>query len=196
MKKLSTLMVSKEEDNKYPKGSYQNPYTDSEFEEMMEKGTWPGGFVKDIGYIGPNNNVYGVGNINYEYKSIVYSLSGAFVPDSGAKGSVFDYKVSVNISNGKLYTSALVFCPSGDYEFHAVAEVLVNDVMVKHIRFTIPSSYVYESGWTFVGEADVILKNYHGHVKVRVKIIGNLVYMGIGNNTISSDYIIVYDGKR
>jgi hypothetical protein len=197
MKKLSTLIVSKDEDNKYPKGSYQNPYTDSEFEEMMENGTWLGGFVENIGYIGPSAIIYGYGNINYEYKgSDVFG--GLIVPDSGIGGSIFNYKINVNISNGILYIAVLVYSSSGHYDFLATADILVNNVFVDQVRFTKSSEVIYQGGvgWSFIGDTKINLKNYHGHIIVVARIIGNLADTSIGHNSIKSEDIIVYDGNR
>lgn len=32
------------------KGTAENPYTEAEYEEMLNNGTWPGGYVQNLGY--------------------------------------------------------------------------------------------------------------------------------------------------
>lgn len=33
------------------KGSSSNPYTEAEYESMLNNGTWQGGYVQDLGYV-------------------------------------------------------------------------------------------------------------------------------------------------
>ena len=40
------------EDSTSPKGSYDNPYTEDEFNSMSAAGTWTGGWVDGMGYVG------------------------------------------------------------------------------------------------------------------------------------------------
>lgn len=47
-------MCENKNENTYPKGSINNPYTEKEFDKMCDDGTWTGGFVEGYpNYLGP-----------------------------------------------------------------------------------------------------------------------------------------------
>ncbi|MCM1372769.1 MAG: hypothetical protein NC113_05475 [Bacteroides sp.] len=51
MTKIEIYSVSAPNDgSNAPKGTANNPYTESEYESMVENGTWPGGYVEGLGY--------------------------------------------------------------------------------------------------------------------------------------------------
>lgn len=44
------------------KGSASNPYTESEFESMLDNDTWTGGYVEGRGYVGDDATIWGSGS--------------------------------------------------------------------------------------------------------------------------------------
>ena len=72
--------------NEPPKGSYENPYTYGEYEQMTNDGTWPGGFVEGIGFVGP-----GV---------VITPSSGSGSSSSSSSGSGSDTEGSGSGSSG------------------------------------------------------------------------------------------------
>ena len=46
-------------ENNSTKGSVTNPYTEEEMNSMMDEGTWTGGYVEGMGYVGDDVTVWG-----------------------------------------------------------------------------------------------------------------------------------------
>ncbi len=56
--KAASYAPSVQSNSSSPKGSINNPYTMSEFNDF-ENGTWPGGYVEELGYVAPDVNIWG-----------------------------------------------------------------------------------------------------------------------------------------
>jgi len=54
---MSTIDGNTSGNGESPKGSIDNPYTEAEFNNMCNAGTWTGGYVEGIGYCLPNAEV-------------------------------------------------------------------------------------------------------------------------------------------
>lgn len=50
MTEINVYGMNAQDGGSAPKGSASNPYTQSEYESMLEAGTWPGGYVEGLGY--------------------------------------------------------------------------------------------------------------------------------------------------
>lgn len=55
------------------KGSSGNPYTQEEYESMLDAGTWPGGYVQGMGYVLPCVEVWGSSSGSSDYDSDSWS---------------------------------------------------------------------------------------------------------------------------
>jgi len=197
MKKLSTLNVTSAGDGStYPKGSAQNPYTDEEFERLLAEGKWKGGYVENIGYIAASVEITGYAVTHYEYKGLDCG-DGFLIKNSGAAGSTFNYKINTSISSGLLFVSAVVYNPSGHYDFLATADIFVNDKQLDQIRLSVTSSVLYQGGmgYSYIGDTTINLKKYSGHVVIIINIVGNLYNTSAGHWSISKSQT-VYDEYR
>lgn len=58
MKKIKLYLIDGQADSNPPKGSQENPYTQAEYEAMVDADTWTGGFVEEIGYVTPLVDIY------------------------------------------------------------------------------------------------------------------------------------------
>lgn len=56
--RAASYAPSAQSNSSSPKGSINNPYTMSEFNDF-ENGTWPGGYVEGLGYVAPDVNIWG-----------------------------------------------------------------------------------------------------------------------------------------
>ncbi len=56
--RAASYAQSAQSNSSSPKGSINNPYTMSEFNDF-ENGTWPGGYVEGLGYVAPDVNIWG-----------------------------------------------------------------------------------------------------------------------------------------
>ena len=60
MDKIKVYRVASTSGKSSPKGSLDNPYTVEEYEEYLDSGKdWPGGYVKDMGYIAADTIIVG-----------------------------------------------------------------------------------------------------------------------------------------
>ena len=52
MEKIKLYIAKAQSNNSgAAKGTAENPYTEEEFETMLDNGTWPGGYVQNMGYV-------------------------------------------------------------------------------------------------------------------------------------------------
>jgi hypothetical protein len=71
-------------------GSYENPYTVSEMDSLLDNGNWNGGYVVGMGYVLPASTTYGYGggygNYGYDWyrDALGYSSNIANLPFASA----------------------------------------------------------------------------------------------------------------
>ncbi len=109
---------SEEQINGAPKGSANNPYTVSEYNEMLIDGTWKGGFVQGMGYV---------------LQDVVVKGSKHTSNSSGFWGSLFDVWDSLCSSCSSLFGS-----DNEDYDTHPSYDggVIDNTKKLLPTRFT------------------------------------------------------------
>lgn len=66
MTKIEVYNSSSHSSDGAAKGTSSNPYTQAEFEEMVNNGTWSGGYVEGLGYCLPEIDVIGSDSGSYD----------------------------------------------------------------------------------------------------------------------------------
>lgn len=195
MKKISTLnVISQSNGTTDPKGSASNPYTLDEYEKKLNEGTWTGGFVEGIGYVIGEIVSYGNGTLSYVYSSrtdefyTFYEGFGLF--------DFFEVYHNVIIHNGYLHLTTYVSKLLRRYNYIGGLVMVYQDGQcIRNIKLSIIGEYVGKPGDIPIGSADFSLKEYKGHVEIKVLVSAQFGDSYLGYGAIN-DQQTIYDQYR
>ncbi len=183
-------------------GSPDSPYTETEMDQMIESGSWQGGYV----LINNRPQYMGPGVICSAPKSRMYNYSQTasgyvFAEHMGAVGGLYNVSGNIVVGQGQLTVSSIlrrITTPPGlgDGEFSAVAELYVDGQLVE--RRSIQrheQAYLTTLGDVPVGEAVFDIRPYYGR-RVEVKIGASMRFDGgYGQGAVRNMTIPVYSSQ-
>lgn len=168
-------------------------FTEEQYNSMLISGTWQGGFVEDLGYVGVGGTCVGERRIVRSFKNLNWNYH--FVEGVGIRGTSY-VKGYVAIESGLLTVSI------SDADYVAIsgasvtgyAELIVDGNVVSRKKIEKSHDYIYQQGQRPLGFSDFDILHVTGNVQVRVSI-GYSYDTGIG--FMGSYYeSIVYSQKR
>lgn len=153
-------------------GTYNNPYTEAEYEEMMNSGNWYGGFVD-----------YGSGCIDYVLATSFCSGNAQTV--SGFNGHYINYHLlregwgisATNVFNGYTIVESGIFTV-----IVSDAHTDIQDYLGSTGFLSLPNAYIYSTGDNPLGSFSFNLSQYTGNIEVVLEVTHNCYNPSMGGN--------------
>ena len=201
-------------------GTYNNPFTQMEYLNLVAENHWSGGYVDGLGLVDRYTNV------SYNSSGSSYSWSGSYY-DSGYYGmlpevtvvanmtttnsycesfrryspfegiglnATFQVQAATSISNGWFHVSSAILGTGAFDSWTQQAIVYVNDNEVGRYRLEPRGDYFYPTGWKMMGETLIDLRNLHGKVEIKLYTVGSK-HDGAGNTKTGGE-MVVYSQYR
>lgn len=156
-----------------------NVYTQGEFEQMLDNGTWDGGYVCGLGFFLGEVDVYGY-PVHYDYN--VQDYCNYLLSQGLGMGGCVVFRGSVTDHGQQLKVSASAMTPVGtvgNVTYFGYVELYVDGVLKQTAYFDLGESYIYQSGTNPLGIASFD-KPASGFVEIR--LIASYAFESNGNN--------------
>ncbi len=149
-------------------GTLEDPYTEDEYNILLNSGTFQGGYVEEHGYIGPDVIVTADGKITKSFQGMSSRYNA--VEGVGMSGN-FAYKGCYMIENGYMSVGCSLFSRFGN-DISASGEIIVyvNGQEVLCQPLSTSSSMIYESESVPLGSTTFNLQQYSGNVEVKIRM--------------------------
>lgn len=185
MKKIKKFAVSSQNEgtNNEPieKGSFENPYTTEEYEQLHDQNQWAGGYVEGVGMIsGDNQDEVITGNY--------YAYGYTMIPDYGISSGI-RVKFSTVESQGYLQISCSILLGNNNFQYTGYGVLKVGGKEKLQKTMSISHSVIVPEGESYLGDVEFDLAKYHGHVEVEACVIGTIC-TEYGNQSVRASQIV------